>query len=422
MKTENVTAYLPEIVGKGYGDFWRCKKRYRVVKGSRASKKSVTAALWIITKMMQFPLANVLVVRKVYSTLRDSCFANLKWAIHRLGVSKFWKAKSSPLELEYLPTGQKILFRGLNDPMSITSITVEHGFLCWCLLEEAYQTTEEDFKILEGSFRGKMPEGYFVQFTILFNPWDANSYLKRKFFDVRDEDIFAITTTYKCNEWLSDADHKYYAKMKEIDPERYKVEGDGEWGLAAGQYFSQWRNYLHVVEPFEIPEGWTKFRAMDFGMARPSAVLWFAVDYDGNIYIYRELYTWNGRPNEGSGETAGQLGKKIAQLEKPEENISYGVLDSACWTRNGVTGETIAEAVNNELYRAKLVTFGKSSKGRLEGANAFKERLLGNQMADGSYKPAIYFFKNCFHCIRTIPMIGHDKRNPELPDTDSEDH
>ena len=422
MKTEGITAYLPEIVGKGYGEFWRCRKRYRVVKGSRASKKSSTTALWFITKLMQYPLANLLVIRKVYSTLRDSCFAMLKWAIHRLGVSKFWKCTTNPLQMEYLPTGQKILFRGLNDTLSLTSITVEKGYLCWAWVEEAYQTTEEDFKVIEGTFRGKMPEGYFVQFTLTFNPWDVNSYLKSKFFDVQDEDILAMTTTYKCNEWLSDSDKKYYEKMKKIDPDRYKIEGEGEWGIAAGQYFKEWKSHLHVIKPFAIPSKWIKFRAMDWGMARPSAVLWLAVDYDENIYVYRELYTWSGKPNEGSGETASQVGKRIVQLEKPEENISYGVLDNACWARNGVTGESIAEAINNELYAAKLVTFGKSSKGRIEGANAIKERLIGNEMKDGSYKPALYFFENCFNCIRTIPMLGFDKHNPETYDTQGEDH
>ena len=88
-------------------------------------------------------------------------------------------------------------------------------------------------------------------------------------------------------------------------------------------------------------------------------------------------------------------------------------MDNACWARNGVTGKSIAEAINNELYAAKLVTFGKSSKGRIEGANAIKERLIGNEMKDGSFKPALYFFNNCFHSIRTIPMLGFDKHNAE---------
>ena len=105
---------LPELVGKGYRDFWNFKGRYKVVKGSRASKKSKTAALFFIYSMMKYPGANLLVIRKVYRTLKDSCFSDLKWAINRLKVNDYWSIKESPLEITYIPTGQKILFRGLN--------------------------------------------------------------------------------------------------------------------------------------------------------------------------------------------------------------------------------------------------------------------------------------------------------------------
>ena len=116
-KTETRRVNLPEIVGKGYGTFWRFKGRYRVCKGSRASKKSKTTALNFITRMMEYPEANLLVIRKVYRTLHDSCFTELKWAIHRLGVEAYWEIKESPLEMTYVPTNQKIYFRGLDDPL-----------------------------------------------------------------------------------------------------------------------------------------------------------------------------------------------------------------------------------------------------------------------------------------------------------------
>ena len=77
---------LPEVVGKGYGTFWNFKGRYRVVKGSRASKKSKTAALNDITRIIEYPNANLLIIRKTARTLKDSVYADLKWAIHRLGV------------------------------------------------------------------------------------------------------------------------------------------------------------------------------------------------------------------------------------------------------------------------------------------------------------------------------------------------
>ena len=136
---------LKTTVGGGYYDFWNFKGRYRVCKGSRASKKSKTTALNIIVRMMQYPEANTLVVRKVFRTLKDSCFTELKWAINRLGVSAYWEIKESPLEMTYLPTGQKIYFRGLDDPLKVTSITVEIGYLCWCWINISVQHLNQNF-------------------------------------------------------------------------------------------------------------------------------------------------------------------------------------------------------------------------------------------------------------------------------------
>ena len=78
MKTDKI--YLPDIVGKGYGSFWNFKGRYRICKGSRASKKSTTAAINMIYRIMEYKSSNALVIRKTYRTLKDSCFAQLKWA------------------------------------------------------------------------------------------------------------------------------------------------------------------------------------------------------------------------------------------------------------------------------------------------------------------------------------------------------
>lgn len=128
---EVIKLYLPAIVGKGYKRFWNFKGRYRVVKGSRRSKKSKTTALWFIYNMMKYPDANTLVVRKTFRTLKDSCFTELKWAIHRLQVDDLWNVPESKLEMTYKPTGQKIYFRGLDDPLKITSITTEMGVLSW---------------------------------------------------------------------------------------------------------------------------------------------------------------------------------------------------------------------------------------------------------------------------------------------------
>ena len=194
---------LPDIVGKGYKQFWNFKGRYRVVKGSRASKKSKTTALWYIYNMMKYKDANTLVVRKVGRTLKDSCFTELKWAVKRFKVEHLWQFKESPLEATYLPTGQKIYFRGLDDPLKVTSITVDTGVLCWMWIEEAYEImSEADFDTLDESIRGECPEPLFKQVTLTFNPWNERHWLKKRFFDNHDPDILALTTNYLCNEWL----------------------------------------------------------------------------------------------------------------------------------------------------------------------------------------------------------------------------
>ena len=386
------------------------------------SKKSTTAALKIIVRMMQYPLSNALVIRQTAETLKDSCYAQLLWAIDRLGVSHYWKATKSPLEIEYKPTKQKILFRGLDDAERIKSIKTRVGFLNFAWLEEASEISEDDFNTIDRSLRGTMPEGYYIQWLITFNPTDINSWLKHRFFDFSDEDVLALTTNYKCNEWLSREDIEQYEKLKRRDPEAYRVDGLGEWGLVGGRYFTQWDSSRHVVEPFEIPRNWVKFRSMDWGCARPYSCHWYAIDYDNNMYMYRESYGYGGQPNVGTGETASQVANKLVKMERKSENVSYGVLDSACWARTGVTGPTIAEEINNVFYDHKLTTFGKCSKGRIEGGNAIKERLLGNEQKDGSYKPALYIFKNCIHAIRTIPMLCCDKNKPEAYDSSGEDH
>lgn len=136
---------MQDVIGKGYPEFWNTKKRYVVCKGSRASKKSKTAALWHIVKIMKHPGANALVIRKTERTLRDSCFADLKWAIHRLGYDSEWTARTNPLELIYNPTGQKILFRGLDNPLKLTSISVDTGAICFCWINISVQQVKINF-------------------------------------------------------------------------------------------------------------------------------------------------------------------------------------------------------------------------------------------------------------------------------------
>lgn len=344
---------LPDVVGRGYKSFWNSKERYRVVKGSRASKKSKTAALWYIVNMIQYPVANLLVVRKTYRTLKDSCFGELKWAVHRLGLDSFWTFKENPLEAVFTRkngTQQKIFFRGLDDPLKVTSITVDQGCLCWMWIEEAYEImNESDFDMLDESIRGEVPEGLFKQITLTFNPWNERHWLKRRFFDNPDDDTFVLTTNYTCNEWLDAADKKVFEAMKQNNPRRYRVAGLGDWGIVDGLIYENWKeeSYELIAKKefltMDAAEQKAKnyvFRddiqsafGLDFGYTNdPTAMCAMFIDpAQKKLYVWDELYE-KGLSNRKIYETITAMGyskeKIIADSAEPksiDELRGYGL-------------------------------------------------------------------------------------------------
>lgn len=259
-------------------------------------------ALWTIYNMMKYHDANMLVVRKTYRTLKDSCFTELKWAIKRLGADQYWSIKESPLEMTYKPTGQKIYFRGLDDPLKITSISVEVGVLSWMWIEEAYEiTSEDDFDTLAESMLGDCPNGLFKQITLTFNPWSEKTWIKKRFFDcTADDEILAITTTYLCNEWLSPQDEQIFEKMKENNPRRYRVAGLGEWGIVDGLVYENWiEKRFDIHQLIKKNDSLKSAFGIDFGYTNdPTAFFCGMIDTnDKKIYVFDEFYQ-KGMQNE----------------------------------------------------------------------------------------------------------------------------
>ncbi|MEV9639486.1 PBSX family phage terminase large subunit [Mammaliicoccus sciuri] len=283
---------LKEVVGGGYKDFWNYEGRYRVLKGGRGSKKSVTTALNFIVRIMEHPDANLLVVRKVFKDHKDSTYAQLKWAINRLDVGHLWEAKLSPLEMIYKPTGQKIMFRGLDNPMSVTSITVDRGYLAWAWFEEAFQVlNEDDFNKIDMSIRGNTG-GLFKQITLTFNPWSDKHWLKRRFFDEQHSNVLALTTNYLVNEFLDEADIALFEWMRIHAPRRYKIEGLGEWGIAEGGVYENWRELAFDKQEIAKRAGIKSAFGLDFGYTNdPSALACALVDIKNReLFLFDEMY------------------------------------------------------------------------------------------------------------------------------------
>ena len=279
------------MIGNGYGAFWRSRKRYRVCKGSLASKKSKTAGLNRIHRILKYPECNYLCIRRFSNTLRDSIYADTIWAINQFGLAADFDYTTSPLKITYRKTGQVILFRGLDEGTKVTSITVPKGVLNFVDIEEAYEISEKDFEKLEMSIRGQVPKGYFKQITLIFNPWSALSWLKARFFDKPNKNVDTFTTTYRCNEWLDDSDRAIFEDMKINNPRRFAIEGNAEWGIATGRIYTKVKQDVFDVDEVRAIPGIKAAFNLDFGFTDPNAFVGELVDVKNKkIYIFDEWY------------------------------------------------------------------------------------------------------------------------------------
>lgn len=211
---------------------------------------------------------------------------------------------------------------------------------------------------------------------------------------------------------------------------------NGDWDIVSGAAFEKLDRLKHCVRPFEIPEWWTRFTALDWGSSKPYAVGWFTVADEttlvtgrehwpdvvipkGSIIAYRELYGWNGKANEGAKEESWEVAAKIFDCEDNDERISYRIADSAMWAEHD--GPSIAENMSKALASlgARCPTMERSRKDRMANYNEIRNRIS----AVGGENPGLYIFDTCQHFWRTVPSLQLDVRNPEKGwDTSQEDH
>lgn len=356
---------------------------------------------------MKYPLANAVVVRRVFNTNKDSTFAQLKWAARKLKVYDQWKFTTSPLEATYIPTGQKILFRGFDDPLKLTSMTVDVGVLCWAWIEEAYEIeSSDDFDTFDEAIRGDMPEGYFKQVTLTYNPWINTHWTKDRYWDQDHPDTFTLTTTHKCNEWLDEADHSKYESLQFTNPERYKVVALGEYGIPSGVYFEEFRTDIHVIDPFVIPDHWRRYRTIDYGLDM-LACYWIAVDDSGKAYVYKELYQ--------SGLIISAAAKAIVEMTNEDEKIYKTFAPPDLWNRRQETGKSAAE-----IFDANGVFLNKADNNRIQGWLNVKEWLNPYSDEQEIMTASLVITKNCKNLIRTLPQLQCDEKDPN--DTANDPH
>ena len=270
------------------------KKRYIVMKGSAGSGKSVDTAQHYILRLMSDKGRNLVALRKSDITNRDSTFAELTGAIYRMfgdKAERYWRINTSPLQLTCIHNGNKVIFRGMNDDKQrekLKSITFQRGKLTDVWLEEATEFTQADLEIIDDRLRGELPPGQFYQIRMTFNPVNKSHWIKKVFFDIKDDNVLTHHSTYLTNRFIDAAYHARMERRKLVDPEGYQIYGLGEWGEIGGLILS---NY--VIEDFDTSPGCFDYmvNAQDFGFNHANCVGEVGFK-DGELYLCKELYVF----------------------------------------------------------------------------------------------------------------------------------
>jgi len=237
-----------------------------------------------------------------------------------------------------------------------------------------------------------------IAFDINVDTPNGNKVITRRFIPAKLQD----------NPYLVQTDD-YYVMLASLPEIQRKQFLDGDWDAFEDSAFPEFSKSIHVVNPFEVPKGWQRFRAADWGYASPACVLWFAIDYDNNLWIYRELYT--------KKITADVFARKILELERGEY-IRYGVLDASTWAKRGDVGPSIAETMIQVGCRWR--PSDRTPRSRISGKLEIHKRLKISD--DKKKEPGLRIFSTCRNLIRTLPLLPLDDNNPEDINTHVEDH
>lgn len=253
---------------------------------------------------MHQPGRNLLCVRKVEESNRDSTYAELLSAINILGVGDYWEQRVSPLGLQ-CKNGNGVLFRGVNDASQrekLKSITFINGKLTDVWIEEASEITRDDFDIIDDRLRGELPKGLFYQIRLTFNP--VPCWIKARFFDFKDPDACICETTYLDNKFIDKAFLGRMERRRELDPEGFRIYGLGEWGELGGIILPNIK-----VETFPISFD-ERSMGQDFGYNHYNAIVQCGFK-NNDLYVYSELCVNECTTAEIIEKAAGRVPKDL---------------------------------------------------------------------------------------------------------------
>ncbi len=325
---------LPEVINPVYYPYLWDHKRFNVLYGGAGSGKSVFAAQRFTYRMATERGHNVMGVRKIDKANRDSTFAQMNQVITLWGLHDLFHVTTQPLSIMCKHNGNQMVFRGLDDPEKIKSITFANGPLTDIWIEEASEITPADDQQLRLRLRGyaAVPK----QITYTFNPISALHWLKGRFFDnpLSPDRASVLKTTYKDNAWLAPDDRAELEALKDEDLTYYQIYALGEWGVIGNVVFS---NYVIEDFPIDYSDFDGVYQGQDYGFNHPFAFELVGMR-DGELYIFDEIYK-RQRTNTEVIEDSRQYFEERKILERVQRGTTTG--DSAEparikeWNQNG---------------------------------------------------------------------------------------
>lgn len=281
-------------------------------------------------------------------------------------------------------------------------------------LEEATHFTEAQMRFLTTCNRSTRTD-FSPRMYYTCNPGGVgHAWVKRLFID-RDyrngedaNDYVFIPAKLTDNTVLMTRDPGYIKVLESLPEHLRRAHLEGDWDAMEGQYFEEFNRDLHVCRPFQIPEWWKRFRAMDWGYRDPCCVLWFAVAPDGRVYVYDELYVTK------------TIASKVAHMVKEKSRrckISYTAASPDAWAKRGATDGIEGVSVE-QVFAKNGVPLQKADNSRIVGWQRVREYL---QTTDGE-RPMLQIFDCCTNLIRTLPLLTYDKNDKEDVSDRCEDH
>lgn len=392
-------------------------------------------------RQVHIPHYKAILFRKTFPEARELILKS-----HRIYPRAYPKARYNGSEHCWtFPSGAKIYFGSM--PNTTSFVRYQGLSFAFIGFDELTHFTQQEYEYLISRNRAD-GAGVRVYIRATANPGGiGHGWVKARFItpvppgvtqtvklEVKNQDGEKIEMTRKRifikssvfdNKKLLENDPNYLANLASLPDAQRRALLYGDWDSFEGQVFTEWRDnpegYLskkntHVIEPFKIPKHWRRYRSFDFGYSKPFAVQWWAVDDDGAVYLYRQLYGCKkDSPNVGLQWEPHEIARKIREIEDTFErgNKIIGVADPSIWDKSrGKEGTVITMMEREGVY------FNKGKNDRLSGLMQLHHRLA----FDKNGLPAMYVFNTCRQFIRTLPNLVYSTVNVEDIDTTQEDH